>query len=75
MITQKMEFKYDDAVAAASGILGGILGVELVGISWDTIMMNLGQLLWLGVIAAFSGAMGVLGKYAINQLIKKYTKK
>jgi len=75
MITQKMEFKYDNAVAAISGILGGIFGVELVGISWDTIMMNLGQLLWLGVIAGFSGAMGVLGKYAIIQLIKKYTKK
>ena len=70
-----MGFKYDDVVGAISGIIGGILAINLADINWDTIMLNLGQLLWLGLIAAFSGAMGVLGKYIINRIIKKYTKK
>lgn len=73
---QKMEYKnMDDAVSAISGIIGGILAINLAGITWDSVLLNFGHLLWVGIIAFFSGAMGVLGKHLIGKMIKKFSKK
>lgn len=65
---------YEDLVAFISGILGTILAINLAGIEWEAVWANVGDLLWLGMVAAFSGAMGVLGKHFIGKLIKKFSK-
>lgn len=65
---------YEDLVAFISGIIGTMLAINLAGIGWDAVWTNVGDLLWLGMVAAFSGAMGVLGKHFIGKLIKKFSK-
>ena len=70
-----MEHNNDGLIGFLSGITGAGFAAHLLNITWDTAWQNLGQLLWLGFIALFSGAMGVLGKHMVGKLIKKYTKK
>lgn len=66
--------KYDELTAFLSGIAGSLLAINLAGITWETAWANLGNLLWLGFIAMFSGAMGVLGKHLINKLMRRKSK-
>lgn len=69
-----MEHRNEDTIAFISGIIGSILAINLAGITWDAVWSNLGNLLWLGTIACFSGAMGVVGKLLVGRFIKNYNK-
>lgn len=61
---------FSDALAALFGIIGSFLTINLAGISWQWFFDNLIHAIGLGAIAAFSGAMGVVGKYAGERLLK-----
>lgn len=62
-------------MAAVSGIAGGGLYITLGKIDWQVLFNSLGSLLWLGFIALFSGAMGVLGKHLASKYLKRKNKK
>jgi len=72
----QMEYQNENGIAFISGIVGTLLLKIVAGLNFDwlTIWDALGDLAWVGIVAAFSGAMGVLGKYYINKLIKLFTK-
>lgn len=70
-----MNQRFDDLTAFLSGLVGAILAINLMDITWDIAWENLGRLLWLGFVALFSGAMGVLGKHLISKLIRLWNKK
>lgn len=65
-----MEQKYDELTAAISGIVGGFISIHLMGITWQTAWEYLGQLLWVGFIALFTGGMGVVGKHFVSKWLK-----
>ena len=65
-----MEHRNEDTIAFISGIIGSILAINLAQITWDGIWSNIANLLWLGTIALFSGAMGVIGKKLVGKIMK-----
>jgi len=70
-----MNERFDDLTGFLSGLIGAALAIGLMDITWNIAWENLGRLLWLGFVAGFSGAMGVLGKHLISRLLKYWNKK
>lgn len=64
-----------DALAALLGIIGSFITMNLAGITWQVVYENSLNALGLGLVAAFSGLMGVVGKHAGERIIKWYKKK
>ncbi len=71
-----MEHQNENGIAFLSGITGTVLLKVITGMNftWDTVFEALLNLAWVGTVAAFSGAMGVLGKHYVGKLIKRFTK-
>lgn len=61
-----------DALAALLGIIGSFLTINLAGISWQWFFDNATHALGLGAVAAFSGAMGVVGKNIGERIMKRF---
>lgn len=61
----------DDIVAFVSGIAGGSAYLKIAGITWQDAWQNIEHLLWLGFVAMFTGAMGVIGRHLIIKYFKK----
>lgn len=66
-----MKHPIDDIIGFISGLFGG--GIYLA-INWQRVWDGVGNLLWLGVIAMFSGAMGILGKHLASKYLKRKKK-
>jgi hypothetical protein len=66
-----MKHPIDDIVGFLSGFAGGGLYAKLMGITWYTAWENLGQIIWIGFIALFSGIMGVIGKHLATKYLKR----
>ncbi len=66
-----MKHPVDDVVAFFSGLTGGSIYAWIAGITWSSFFTSAGQLLWLGIVAMFTGGAGVLGKHMVTKLIKK----
>ena len=66
-----MQQKYDELTGFIFGTAGGFGAVNLLGITWNTAWQNVGQLLWVGFIALFTGGMGVLGKHLVTKWLKR----
>ena len=71
-----MEYQNENGIAFFSGIAGTTLMKIITGMNfdWQTILDATLNLLWIGTVAAFSGAMGVLGKHYVGKLIKHFSK-
>lgn len=66
-----MEHKdFETTIGFVSGVAGFLLAINLAQITWDGIWSNIANLLWLGTIALFSGAMGVIGKILVGKIMK-----
>lgn len=71
-----MEEKYDKLTGFIGGILGGGFYFHFMDLTWEQIWSNALNLVWLGVVALFTGGMGVLGKHLVSQyLLKRKNKK
>lgn len=72
----QMEYQNENGTAFISGIAGTVLYKMLIGINlnWQTVEEAILNLLWVGTVAAFSGAMGVIGKHYVGKLIKRFSK-
>ena len=66
-----MHEKYDELTAFISGIIGGSVTIHIIGISWQDILSNVSNLLWIGFVALFTGGMGVLGKHIVTKILKR----
>lgn len=69
-----MNYNTDDIIAAGSGLVGGLVTTVLMDITWQSAWENLGHLLWVGFVAMFTGAMGVIGKHLIDKFLKRKKK-
>ncbi len=69
-----MKHPIDDVVAFFSGLFGGSMYAFIAGITWTSLFENALQLFYLGFIAAFTGAMGVVGKHLIGKYLNKKKK-
>lgn len=70
-----MEQNNDNLVGFISGIAGGVTYLFFAGITWVTAWENVGNILWLGFVALFSGVMGVLGKHWAGKYLKRKSRK
>lgn len=66
----KMNSNISDALAALFGIIGSFLTINLAGISWHWVFENITHVLGLGLVAGFSGLMGVFGKNVGERILK-----
>lgn len=75
-LLQEMEYQNENGTAFLSGIIGPALIKIFIGfnLNWQTVEDAVLNMLWIGVVAAFSGGMGVLGKHYVGKLIKKFSK-
>jgi len=69
-----MKHPIDDIIAFVSGTFGGSLYMVIAGITWQSFFDSALQMLWVGFVAAFTGAMGVVGKHMIGKYINKKKK-
>jgi hypothetical protein len=70
MKAQAMKHPIDDIVGLVFGIAGGGIYAKLMGITWQFAWQSLGHIIWIGFIAVFSGAMGVIGKHLATKYLK-----
>lgn len=71
-----MEQSNENGFAFMSGIAGTVIMKIILGVplNWQNVEDAILDLLWVGAVAAFSGAMGVLGKHYVGKLIKRFSK-
>jgi hypothetical protein len=69
--SSEMKHPIDDIVAFISGLGGSSIYAWVCGITWESAWDSTAKLLWIGIVALFSGAMGVLGKHLMGKLFKK----
>ena len=59
-----------DSLAALLGIIGSFLTMNLAGITWQWVYDNATHAIGIGLVAGFSGLMGVVGKYIGEKVIR-----
>lgn len=64
-----------NALAALLGIIGSFLTMDLAGITWSVVYENIVNAIGIGLVAAFSGLMGVVGKYMGEKAIRWFKRK
>jgi hypothetical protein len=69
--------KYDTVVAFLSGIisLAFCMSFADIRLSWDQVWESALNLLWLGIVAMFTGGMAVLGKHSVGKYLAIRKKK
>jgi hypothetical protein len=74
-----MHFDVEKTIAWAMGVcMGGIAyasRIPFLNIDFSLLLAKLLSLLWAGTVAAFTGAAGVIGKRAVDKVIKYYKNK
>ncbi len=61
----------EELAGIIAGILGGLGSIHLMGITWETAWADLGNILWVGFVSMFTGAMGALGAHLFKKLFIK----
>ena len=65
-----MHYNPEDLIVGVAGAIVGVLTSFFLGITWQIVFESVANLIWLGFVALFTGAMSVVGK----RLIEKYYK-